>query len=141
MTCPDSRLLYVWLVYLAAISIGIWGVLRLANPYSGPFADAMAITLPVAGFLAGFAYILLRYRSWQVTVREEELLLRRGVFREKTTFVPRNRIQHIDVEARLIERVFGLARIVVYTAGSPHSSVIVPGLDRADASELRERLS
>ena len=50
------------------------------------------------------------------------------------------RVQHIDTQRNPIERVFGLGRVVVYTAGSRGADVAIPGLTPDRASDLQHRL-
>ena len=49
-------------------------------------------------------------------------------------------MQHIDLMRGPIERVFGLATLVVFTAGNEGSSFRVPGLAVGRAQELRDRI-
>jgi len=62
------------------------------------------------------------------------------VLTEVRTEVPLVRIQHVDSRRSAFERLVGLARTVVYTAGSRGADVTIPGLTPADADGLRTRL-
>lgn len=91
-------------------------------------------------FIFGAIHSVLRYRIWRFQVREDSLYLERGVFRRVRTVVPYVRIQHVDVSRGPIERVFGLATTVVYTAGSRGADVSIPGLTPERADDLQKRL-
>lgn len=93
-----------------------------------------------AFFLVGVIHAVLRFRIWQFRLREDSLYLERGVFRRVRTVVPFVRIQHVDVSRGPIERVFGLATTVVYTAGSRGADVSIPGLTPERADDLQTRL-
>jgi membrane protein YdbS with pleckstrin-like domain len=82
----------------------------------------------------------LRYRIWRFELQDDALFLHRGVLTRVRTVVPYVRVQHVDTQRNPVERVLGLSRVVVYTAGSRGADVAIPGLrpDRADA--LQERL-
>lgn len=134
----NNQIIYVWAIYLLAGVLATGGTLRL---FSSSSATAVATVALGFGFIGGLGYVLLYYRSWNVLVQDGNLTIRRGVFRKKKTVVPRKQIQHIDVEARLVERAFGVSRLVVYTAGSPHSDLTIPGLDSNGVRRLREQLS
>jgi len=82
----------------------------------------------------------LRYRFWRYMLREQELFLERGIFNRVRTVVPLRRIQHLDVSQDLIEREFGLGKLIVHTAGSRSSDVVLPGLDIEDANSLRDEV-
>jgi hypothetical protein len=93
-----------------------------------------------AVFLLGFGHSVLRYRVWRYEVREDELYLERGVFTRVRTVVPFVRIQHVDTSREPLERLTGLASLVVYTAGSRGADVEIPGLPPLVAGDLQRRL-
>ncbi len=82
----------------------------------------------------------LRYRYWRYALGPEELVLERGVLVRVRTIVPLRRVQHLDIAQDLIEREFGLARIVLHTAGTRHSAVVLPGLRQEQAEALRDEI-
>src|SRR5690606_6764688 len=98
-----------------------WTILVLA------LATAVCLVLP-----------RLRYRHWRYKLHEQELFLERGIFNRVRTVVPLRRIQHLDVSQDLIEREFGLGKLIVHTAGSRSSDVVLPGLAIDDANGLRD---
>ena len=81
-----------------------------------------------------------QYRAWGYRMDEEELHLRRGVWTETDTIVPLDRIQHIDISQGPIERPLAVCRLVVHTAGTQHSRVVLPGLSRGDAERMRDEI-
>lgn len=103
-----------------------------------PFA-ASALVL-----VLGAAYVMLvprlHYRIWRWSVEDDELHVRYGLWTRVHTIVPLRRIQHLDVAQGLIEREFGVARLVVHTAGTRDSTVTVPGLTRETAEAVRDRV-
>jgi len=68
------------------------------------------------------------------------LRVRRGVLWHVEVLVPRSRVQHLDVERGPLERHFGLATLVVHTAGSQTQALRQTGLADADAVALRDAL-
>ena len=68
------------------------------------------------------------------------LRLRRGVVFRHTIDVPRSRVQHTDVSRGPLERRFGLATLVVYTAGTHNAQLRIGGLSHEDALEARHAL-
>ena len=63
-----------------------------------------------------------------------------GLMFRKDTVVPFSRVQHIDVKQGPLERAFGIARLVLHTAGTHNASVVLPGLRHETASEMREAI-
>lgn len=82
----------------------------------------------------------LWYRFWRYSLRGEELYLVRGIFNRVSTVVPLRRIQHLDVSQDIIEREFDLGKLIVHTAGTKSSDVVLPGLAFAEAERLRDEL-
>ncbi|RVQ69537.1 hypothetical protein EKN06_05050 [Croceicoccus ponticola] len=82
-----------------------------------------------------------RYRRKGYATTGDRLRYVQGWIRHSDTVVPFGRVQHIDVKQGLIERWFGLATLVVHTAGMHNASVAVPGLSRQTAVDIREAIS
>ena len=81
-----------------------------------------------------------RWAAWGWALAPVELHIARGVWTQIHTVVPLSRVQHIDVLQGPIERAFGVARLVLHTAGTAHAVVVLPGLARAVAEELRDTI-
>ncbi len=79
-----------------------------------------------------------RYQAWGYTLHEDELVLEHGVITHVRTVVPLRRIQHLDVSQDLFEREFDLGRLVIHTAGTRSSDVVIPGLPLPTAERIRD---
>lgn len=136
----DSRVRWLWVG--RAILLGlVAGGTTLAITYSAA-PEWEWVSVVVFGLVAGLGttHGLLLYRSWRYEVRDDSLLLERGVLTHVKTVVPYVRVQHVDNSHGPIERVVGLASLVVYTAGTRGADVTVPGLTPAEAEDLQTRL-
>jgi membrane protein YdbS with pleckstrin-like domain len=80
------------------------------------------------------------YRHTSYVLDAEGIEIRSGVWWRAVTSVPRSRVQHIDVSQGPMERSYGLGRLVIYTAGTTHSRVELPGLNYDVAFALRNHL-
>ena len=100
--------------------------------------------VPAAVGLLALAAILLlprrRYCAWGYCEEEDELHVRSGLFTRVRTLVPFGRVQHIDVAHGPIERRFGLATLILHTAGTRGAAVPLPGLLHGDAEAMRDRI-
>jgi membrane protein YdbS with pleckstrin-like domain len=85
-------------------------------------------------------FVARRVRAWSYAEREDDLLVQRGVLFSRLSVVPYGRMQFIDVTAGPVERSFGLATVRLHTAAAA-SDARIPGLSRADADVLRDRLA
>ena len=82
----------------------------------------------------------IAYRHTSYRVDDDALEIHRGVYWRTITNVPRSRIQHTDVSQGPLERRHGLGTLVVYTAGTQHSQVKLPGLEFSVAQQVRTHL-
>jgi membrane protein YdbS with pleckstrin-like domain len=128
-------------------------VVRLATLVAAlPFV-AVAVVLEFAGklphgsFLAPVLLVVLwllvrvplrRYQARGYQLGGDRLRVVRGLLFHSDTVVPFGRVQHIDVHQGPIERAYGLATLVLHTAGSHNASVALPGLAHGDALAMRE---
>jgi uncharacterized protein len=99
--------------------------------------------LALAALLAWlcFRYPLLAYRAWGYRIDERVLETRHGVWFQVSQFLPLTRLQHVDLRRGPVERQFGLARLVLHTAGTHAASIEIPGLDADEAARLRLQLT
>jgi hypothetical protein len=79
-----------------------------------------------------------RYRAWAYRRTDEDLQLRHGIWTEVHTLVPLDRVQHIDISQGPVERLCGVCRLVLHTAGTANSEVVLPGLARETAESMRD---
>ena len=96
--------------------------------------------MAVAAGLVTAPFLARRVRSWGYCEREDDLLVRRGLLVSRLSVVPYGRMQFIDVEAGPAERAFGLATVHLHTAAAA-SDARIPGLAKAEAARLRDRLA
>lgn len=82
----------------------------------------------------------LSWLRWRYGLVGDLLLMRYGILFVEERAVPVRRMQHVDLVRGPIERLFGLATLVVFTAGNEGSAFRVPGLRLARAQELRDRI-
>lgn len=91
------------------------------------------------------AYLVLiapgrSYRALGYRFDADELQVARGVWTRIETLVPLDRVQHIDVSQGPLERTFGVSRLVLHTAGTMNSLVVLPGLGRDAAEAMRDTI-
>jgi uncharacterized protein len=137
---PSARLLR-----LRRLEVTVPALLLAAGLVAAGAATGSAATFggAAAAALAGLLALPLvgrRFRSWGYAERDDDLLVRRGVLFARLSVVPYGRMQFIDVTAGPLERAFGLASVRLHTAAAA-TDARIPGLDRAEAARLRDRLA
>lgn len=105
---------------IAVFLVGAWVVLVAA---AGTFALA-------------WPPLVWKHASYRVGPAGIEI--RRGVVIREVVTVPRTRVQHTDVSQGPIERQFGLATLILHTAGTHHAAVPLEGLAHETALRIRD---
>lgn len=100
---------------------------------------ALAVLLLVPGWGVWLAVRQHACTRWRLD--DDGYALRRGRLWQRETFVPKSRVQHLDLQRGPVERRFGLSTLVIHTAGTRHNAVSTGGLDADDAERLRDRLA
>lgn len=125
------------------------GALTLLPILAGTIALYVSSVLPI--WAPGIAFLLIalllviylpmkRFRSRGYHMADDRLRVVKGVMFHADTVVPFSRVQHLDVEQGPLERAFGIARLILHTAGTHNSSVTLPGLAHGDAVTMREEI-
>ena len=114
-------------------------VLERLSPRPVPAMVLPGVVLVAGGLLAS-AVPPLRYRRWRYALRPGDLWIRYGVAWVTVSVIPFSRLQFVDTRQGPLERLFGVASLVVHTA-APGTSGTLPGLDSGEAERLRERLA
>jgi len=126
-------------VFGAALGLVPAGVLAFADgPAWWHLAWAVGVPLACLGLALWRASLAFRFTRWRLD--GDALRVRRGRFWRSEVLVPRARVQHLDIERGPIERRFGLATLVVHTAGTRLNAVRQPGFDEDAATRLRDAL-
>jgi membrane protein YdbS with pleckstrin-like domain len=140
----DPRTRTVWrlsgLVSSAVVLVIAGGASALVLRWDGPPA------LTVLAVVAALLWLLvavgiapeLEFRHWRYELGDEEIDLQHGMLTITRTLIPMARIQHVDTRRGLLQRRFGLASLVMYTAAGASS---IPGLAAETADHLRDRIA
>ena len=133
---PDGvRKMWIWDAAIGALLVvGVAAGLAAA-------CDVLMPWLPLAAVAGGVAWVLVLPRAlharWRWELHEEELDLLRGVWTVTRTIVPLTRIQHVAVQRTGWTGLFGLVVVRVHTAAG---GTTIPGLEPAQADDVRDRI-
>lgn len=143
----DRRVVPYWLlsgllsaVVLCGFMVGGVALVRSQAP---DWSLAAIIAASVfGGVLVGWSLIspYLAYVRWRFTVDQELMLMRYGIIFHEERTIPISRMQHVDLTRGPVERLFGLATLVVFTAGNEGSAFRLPGVAALRAGELRDQI-
>ena len=108
-----------------------------------PLPWSFPIVMPLFWLAIGLwsaSFVKRQWHAWQYEVTDREIILTSGVWYQKKRFVPRDRIQHVDITYGPLARKFGLAHVHIYVAGAHGSVGEIPGLTPDEADNLRSML-
>lgn len=112
--------------------------------FGGPEALRIAGLAVVAVFgLWGLWWILTtprRTRALGYALESNHLMARRGIVFRSMSSMPYGRIQYVDVDSGPLERMCGVARLTVRTAGTTTGTMVLFGIPLNVAEELRADL-
>jgi hypothetical protein len=136
----------LWVMRLQAAAAGL---VALAAATVAELVLAERTLLPAGSVLLPMLFLLVypvllgpgrRYRRLGYRIDAEELHVARGTWIHIDTIVPLARVQHLDVSQGPLERAFGVSRLVLHTAGTLNSLVVLPGLRRDTAESIRDEI-
>ena len=112
--------------------------------FGGPEALRIIGLVVVAVFgLWGLWWILTtprRTRALGYALESNHLMARRGIVFRSMSSMPYGRIQYVDVDSGPLERMCGVARLTVRTAGTTTGTMVLFGIPLNVAEELRADL-
>lgn len=140
----DARVATIWRIEAAisaavAMALGI-GATALLLRLDVPVVPAVLPT--VAALIHALVSLIVipgrRWKSWRYAIGDDEIELRHGIWWQTWTRIPMARVQHVDTRRGPLERRYGLASIVVYTAAGAR---LIPGLAIETAEASRDRIA
>jgi uncharacterized protein len=134
----------VWTELVSVLLVGIVitaGVALIGSVNDGTARFvwiAIAVVAAVVTILVA-AFTPRRVRAIGYALRDDDLVMRRGLMWQRFTAVPYGRLQLVDVSRGPLGRVLGLSELRFVTAAAA-TNVRLPGLPAETADELRDRL-
>jgi len=110
------------------------------NELSGRTMLLLGMALPVIGLLVVF-FSVLSYKKKGFAFRNHDVIYRSGIIATNTMVIPYNRVQHVALHEGLVSRLFGLAKVEIFTAGGGSSSDLeIPGIAKEEAENIKQLL-
>jgi uncharacterized protein len=143
----DPRVVKLWLIN-DLVGYGVMLFVLLLSFLAWAFWQPMLFWWLVAGWITLAAFCLWHsfwrppraYRAWSYRIDDRVLETRSGILFQRARLLPLSRLQHVDIERGPFERMYGLASLVLHTAGTHSANILIPGLDAGEAVRLRDRL-
>lgn len=98
------------------------------------------IILYVVLLLVIVFFLRLGYKKKGYAFRHHDVLYRSGVIATNSMVIPYNRVQHVALHEGMVSRLFGLAKIEIFTAGGNSSDLQIPGIPKEEAENIKQLL-
>jgi putative membrane protein len=110
--------------------------------FIGSQSESFSFLVMIGG---GFALLMisgvLDWWRFLFKVEEGEMHIKRGIFVRKNIYLTKDRIQVIDISSGVIQRMFGLVKIDIQTAGSTSRAAMIEAVPLEIAKEIKQKLS
>jgi putative membrane protein len=111
------------------------------KPADDPHAMGLKLIAAVGLLLATVLVVaLVRQLFFRFYIKNGELLIHEGWLVRKTSSIPLDRIQSVEVDEDLLHRLLGLVKLRIETAGSAKTEAAISALRRPMAEALRDAL-
>ncbi len=144
-TRVSPKLVWTELITTVVIGVVVTAGCVIIGVVTGGFTDPLGAVWSLIAIAVAVVSVVTavltprRVRAIGYALRDDDLVLRRGLMWQRFTAVPYGRMQLVDVNRGPLDRVLGLSELKFVTAAAS-TNVRIPGIPAADADELRDRL-
>lgn len=131
----DGAIQFVF--WTAIIVAAGWALIRF-TPITDWWVYLAVGAIVVVSLIESIVTPAWRYRFWRYEIRDDEVDLQHGWVVQKRQVIPMSRIQHVDTRRGPLQRRFGLASVVFFTAAG---SMEIPALSQDVAASVRDRIA
>lgn len=133
-----SDVIVITIVFACIALVGViaWFADESTRFWSTPYCLVCLVAYVVLVVLDLFAITPFRYSRWRYQLFDDFLEIENGILWRKHIVVPFVRVQNTDTRQGPVLRAFGLASVMVSTAGA---SFEIPGLRADEADQVRDR--
>lgn len=119
------------------ILLFVVGSNREGNQYWWYIAAAISVIFPLVSGI-------LTWLRFTFRIEEGELRIESGIFVKKKRYIPFERIQSLDFSEGILQRMFGLVKVKVETAGSTElgqAEAVLTAITKEEAQAIQEHLA
>lgn len=108
-----------WIALLAVdiAIVGTWVVVVIVEPWLGALLFVPMLVLAIAPDIVAYIAMRLRYDTMWYVMNERSIRIRRGIWVIQETTITFENIQNVLVTQGPLQRWFGVASVVIQTAG------------------------
>lgn len=107
---------------------------------ASPYVLLGLLGLAFIGLVVIFGYEYLYWKKFEYRIEEDGLKILSGVIGRNDLDIPLKRIQNVDVNRNIVQRILGIAQVNVETAGGGSTEAALKFLDYEDAKEMQKQV-
>lgn len=124
-----------------------FGTLAVIILFSGGLSVASLNLVIILGFVLGALALVgltivweyLVWKNYDFFFGEKNLNIEHGVIRKKHREIPLSRIQNVDIQRNLFQRLFGIAKVNLETAGGSTTEASLKYVDLEKGREIQKK--
>lgn len=120
------------------LAIGVFSTLETASLSPG-YALAMLAMFSLGSLLVALWFYLV-WKNFSFEITEDTFDIKSGVIRKQRREIPLHRIQNVDVSRSIFQRILGIAKINLETAGGKTSEASLKYVDLEKAQDIQRRI-
>ncbi len=82
--------------------------------------------------------LILRWYYYYFWISPKEMIIRQGIIAKKQRNIPIERIQNVDIQQNLLQRLLGIAIVKAETAGGLTAEASLEYVSKSDAEDIRQ---
>lgn len=82
----------------------------------------------------------ISFKKKAYAFRNHDVIYRSGIIATNTMAIPYNRVQHVALHEGFLSRIFGLAKVEIFTAGGNSSDLEISGIEKQEAENIKQLL-
>lgn len=125
-------------IFFLLIGIGV-GLVMYFNEELSLFVIQFWTAYGVLLFIVLF-FSRISFKKKGYAFRNHDVLFRYGIIATNTLIIPYNRVQHVALHEGFLSRIFGLAKVEIFTAGGSSSDIHIAGIDKEQAENIKQLL-
>jgi len=112
-------------VFIASIGVGV------------PVGPPQFLAVAVGSFLLSLGYEVAYYRRFEYALTDDTLDIRSGVFNRREREIPYGRVQNVDISRNIFQRLVGLSKLDIETAGGGSTEASLRYVTAFEANRLQ----
>lgn len=105
--------------------------------------SALQVYVGIVGvilFIAIIAFLRYWFFKFYIDYKLEEFVIENGIFNKTKTTIPFHKIQKVNIDQSLIQRIFNVHKLELDTAGSDKKEASINAISHEMATELKKQL-